>query len=270
VDRRGGSQIAAQQLSLSIVNTVLYSFLPSHLPPVLPAPNGPEGVPFHYTPHSTIARRQQLDYPQELHPGAGGTARIRGAHGMVLDHREFLRARTGDAGGPLPRHNPPAAGSLQPSHGGAANAHKKRLGGGLVSGTYAEETFIPLPPKAATKEAKPKGSHPNQYTKKRLEAEALAAAAAVGLAPSGATNSGAGGGPGTSRAGSGGQLLQVGGVGSHPLGLSAVDAVREKRRGGAFDPPSRASSVGIEDQPGRVPKRKVDELINANKRRKKA
>ena len=136
-------------------------------------------------------------------------------------------------------------------------------GGSFVEEAYATPAAAA---KAAGKDAKPKGSHPNQYTKKRLEAEALAAAASTGQGLSGTV----GGGAGALRAGGSAAGPYGAGAATHPLGLSAVDAVREKRRGGAFDLPSRASSVGFEEQTSRAGvKRKVDELTNANKRRKK-
>lgn len=212
---------------------------------------------------------------------------MRGAHGLVVEAREAGRGRTGERGGPWPRVGAGvAAAGAGLGVGQGVQGQRRRLGGGLVSGgggsgggeegIYAAGAPAGVPKAAGVgvKEARPKGSHPNQYTKKRLEAEALAAAAGMGgMGPGSSASVGAGAGTALSRAGGSGAALPSGhggGTGSHPLGLSAVEAVREKRRGGAFDPPSRASSVGVEDQVGRVGKRKVDELANANKRRKKA
>lgn len=258
-------QIAAQQHSLSTLASLLLNFLPSHLLPVLPASTAPDGVPTNYTPHSTIARRQAVEYPVDFHPGPGSTSRIAGAHGMVMEHRELMRSRTGDPAGPLPRHVPVSAGLMQPSHGGAVAAGKKRLGGIMAGFEEAHPTHRV----AVTKEHKEKDpvhKHPNQYTKRRLAAEA-AAAAAGGASPGRQAG-------GSSQAASG----MYGAVTSHPLGLSAVDSVKEKRRVGGADlgGASRASSVASfqPDEAGggvaRMAKRKLDEVANASKRRKKA
>lgn len=67
----------------------------------------------------------------------------------------------------------------------------------------------------------PSHRHPNQYTKKRTQGSAIGASSAFASAIGG---SGAQGGV------AGGSLYPP--IPTHPLGMTAVDAVKEKRRGG--------------------------------------
>lgn len=138
----------------------------------------------------------------------------------------------------------------------------------------------------------PSQRHPNQYTKKRAQAQGGGGSAMMGF----------GSAVPSAMSGAGGSLYPP--IPSHPLGMTAIDAVKEKRRGGEPSAPamsqngnsSRAGSVvggngggqhmygaggmasqdeynlatlgGGGSQRG-ASKRKVEESSGASKRRKK-
>ena len=93
-------QIATHTSHLSTLSSLLLSFLPAHLLPQLPPPSAPHGYPSSSTPASALARRQNFDYPPSNYPGAGSTARMNAAMGMVREHWDLTR------GGGMPPRMP--------------------------------------------------------------------------------------------------------------------------------------------------------------------
>ena len=87
------SQIATNTSHLSTLSTLLLTFLPSHLLPMLPPPSAPHGYPASITPSSALARRQIFDYPVANHAGSGSTTRMQGALGLVREHWDVTRGR---------------------------------------------------------------------------------------------------------------------------------------------------------------------------------
>ena len=84
-------QIATHTSHLSTLSSLLLSFLPAHLLPQLPPPSAPHGYPSSSTPASALARRQNFDYPASNNPGAGSTARMNAAMGIVREHWDLTR-----------------------------------------------------------------------------------------------------------------------------------------------------------------------------------
>ncbi|GAA6064416.1 hypothetical protein JCM10212_002843 [Sporobolomyces blumeae] len=262
--------ISTHTSHLSTLSTLLLSFLPGHLLPQLPAPSAPHGYPDSSTPASSLARRQLFDYATARHPGQGSSQRVSGAMGMVRDHYELARGR------------------------GQAGATKKQRGADPYSGMMADDfAYVPGGGGGASSRAKdsnkdPSHRHPNQYTKKRAQGHAGQAIGAAGQSALGGAI------PGSANAAGG--LYPP--LPSHPFGMTAVDAVKEKRRGAEPAAPamsasgngSRAGSVvggnggqygasGVAGQDDYNPagqgsargaaKRKPEEVGGASKRRKK-
>ncbi|GAA5972527.1 hypothetical protein JCM21900_003234 [Sporobolomyces salmonicolor] len=264
--------LATHTSHLSTLSNLLLNFLPSHLLPQLPAPSAPYGYPASSTPASSIARRQLFDYPPSRHPGQGSTSRMSGALGMVRDHYEMARGRG------LGTSKKRAGGSNM----GAAIGEYGAAGDDYVGGGYGKSK--------EGKDKDPTQRHPNQYTKKRAQA-AAAAAAAAGMGPGSPMNLGGAVSAAATNAAAG----VYSAVPLHPLGMTAVEAVKEKRRGAEPVAPamstngngSRSGSVsgtghlyaGMASQeeynmatlgPQRVAaKRKPEEAAGASKRRKK-
>lgn len=136
------AQLGLATSHLATLSTLLLSFLPPTLLPVLPGPSAPHGYPSSTTAASAIARRQMFDYPPAHHPSAGSTARMQGAMGMVREHWEATRGR-------VEREKPP------PKRKPAASSSQAALDG-------LAEPAVAAPPKP------PAQRHPNQYTKKKI------------------------------------------------------------------------------------------------------
>ncbi|GAA6005749.1 uncharacterized protein JCM10292_004620 [Rhodotorula paludigena] len=256
--------IATHTSHLSTLSTLLLSFLPAHLLPHLPAPSAPHGYPASNTPASAIARRQMFDYPPSRHLGQGGTSRLTGALGMVREHFDMTRGS------------------------GRGYGTGKKRAAQIDYSIYGDD--YPLPGSSSGRLGKdardkdPTQRHPNQYTKKRMQGGLGAAGAYGGASPSGPAISAQ-------------SANAAAGVYSpHPLGMTAVESVKEKRRGAEAAAPamstsgngSRAGSVvpganlgyaGMASQEEynlatlggqRAPvKRKVEDVAGASKRRKK-
>ncbi|CDR46495.1 hypothetical protein NBRC10512_001630 [Rhodotorula toruloides] len=269
--------IATHTSHLATLSTLLLSFLPTHLLPHLPAPSAPHGYPSSNTPASAIARRQLFDYPPARHPGQGSTSRLSGALNMVREHYDMTRGAGRGYGA-----------------GGAAAAGKKRaapIDYSIYGDDYPAVGSSSLGRK--DKERDPALRHPNQYTKKRMQGYA-------GGGPGGAQAVGGGYGGAVSAATTNAAAGLYSSIPSHPLGMTAVEAVKEKRRGADPVAPamstsgngSRAGSVvsgvqgnamayqGVQGEtdyhmlaygvPQRAPaKRKVEDVAGASKRRKK-
>ncbi|GAA5822501.1 hypothetical protein JCM3770_002438 [Rhodotorula araucariae] len=275
--------IATHTSHLSTLSNLLLSFLPEHLQPHLPAPSAPHGYPKSNTPSSAIARRQMFDYPPSRHPGQGSTSRLSGALGMVREHYELTRGAGSAAAG-----------------GRGYGAPGKKRAAQIDYSIYGDD--YPLPggsgPGRKDKEKDPAHRHPNQYTKKRLQG--APGGAGLQSAYGGASPAGVMGGAISAQTANAAAGVYSNTV-PHPMGMTAVEAVKEKRRGqegpiGAVPMStsgngSRASSVvpGAGGPPMGYPgmasqneydmatlgaqragaKRKVEDMAGASKRRKK-
>lgn len=228
-------QIATHTSHLSTLSNLLLTFLPAHLLPHLPPPCAPHGYPSSNTPASAIARRQMFDYPPSRHPGQGSTSRMQGALGLVREHWDLTRSR----------ERLPGTGSS-----------KKRSGmlGGSGTGDEREE-------KKKSTNSDPLLRHPNQHTKKRIQAAqaaAAAAAAAAGGGGSGHIHMGGGGGavPATATNLAAGVYATVGVTHhNHPMGMTAVEAVKAKRSNGGAEQYGGSSQGSVVGQPGSVASR---------------
>lgn len=269
-------QIATHTSHLATLSTLLLSFLPSHLLPHLPAPSAPHGYPSSNTPASAIARRQLFDYPPARHPGQGSTSRLSGALNMVREHYDMTRG----------------AGASGRGYGAGGVGGKKRAAP-IDYSIYGDDYPVAGSSSGLTRRDKdrdPALRHPNQYTKKRMQ----------GYASGGPGVGGAYGGGAVSAATTNAAAGLYSSIPSHPLGMTAVEAVKEKRRGADAVAPamstsgngSRAGSAvsgvagnsmayqGAQGEtdyhmlaygvPQRAPaKRKVEDIAGASKRRKK-
>ncbi|KAM0789715.1 hypothetical protein ACM66B_006573 [Microbotryomycetes sp. NB124-2] len=190
--------VATHSQNLATIANLLLTFLPPHLLPSLPPPSAPHGFPASVSGPSAIARRQLLEYPPARHAGQGSTTRIAGALGMVRDHWEATR------GG--------AAGNRIGAAAGAGGSRKQRTNAAAAAatgyGSGAANAYDSSTDKAYS------GKHPNQYTKKRLQA--AAAGAPMGAVHATATNAAAG-------------LYGANGPLMHPAGMSAIDAVKVRK-----------------------------------------
>lgn len=273
-------QISTSTSHLSTLSSLLLSFLPGHLLPQLPAPSAPHGYPASSTPAAALARRQLFDYPASRQAAQQSTNTRTAA--AARDAYDANRGRSSAAAGKKRAQVDPYNGMMAaddyayvPSGGGGGSAASRKQDSSLKD---------------------PSQRHPNQYTKKRAQAQASAIGSGAG-----AGGYGAGAGAGSSVAAGSGLYPPIP---SHPLGMTAVDAVKEKRRGAAAAEPlapamsqngnsSRAGSVaggnagtvygaaGMASQDeynlatlggstARVAaKRKQEEVAGASKRRKK-
>ncbi|KAK4698237.1 hypothetical protein P7C70_g8046, partial [Phenoliferia sp. Uapishka_3] len=280
--------IATHTSHLSTLSSLLLSFLPAHLLPQLPPPSAPHGYPSSSTPASALARRQNFDYPPSNYPGAGSTARMNAAMGMVREHWELTR------GGGMPPRVP----KRKPQH---TSLHQMGtdsdfgLGGGggrgLVSGDCVvdqkgilELTF-----------------HQNylQYAKKK-QTHHSNGASAIPMGQSGSSTGAAYHSNGHSHSHANGNghsnghgSAPNGRIMDHPMGTTAVDAVKAKRGvdasplmtsgtasraqggngGGSVLYPGMASqdeyNAATAGSSRTQQKRKVEDAAAASKRRKK-
>ncbi|KAL8277578.1 hypothetical protein RQP46_010010 [Phenoliferia psychrophenolica] len=196
--------IATHTSHLSTLSNLLLSFLPAHLLPQLPPPSAPHGYPSSSTPASALARRQNFDYPPSTYPGAGSTARMNAAMGMVREHWELTR------GGGMPPRVPKR--KAQPTNLHQADAADLGLGGGR-----------------------------GLYTKKKQHHAPSAAAVAMGASGSSAgayhhSNgngnghaNGNGNGHSNGNGNGNGNGATNGRVVDHPMGTTAVESVKAKR-----------------------------------------
>ncbi|GAA5845304.1 hypothetical protein JCM9279_004836 [Rhodotorula babjevae] len=221
--------IATHTSHLATLSTLLLSFLPEHLQPHLPAPSAPHGYPKSNTPSSAIARRQMFDYPPSRHPGQGSTSRLSGALGMVREHYDLTRG--GAAAGVAGAGGPGAAGAR-----GYGQVGRKRtaqvdysiygddypMGAGGVAAAHGRKD----------KDKDPAQRHPNQYTKKRLQGAASVGGGMGGVQGGygGVSPSGALGGVISAQSANAAAGVYSNAV-PHPMGMTAVEAVKEKRRG---------------------------------------
>ncbi|GAA5913881.1 hypothetical protein JCM6882_004386 [Rhodosporidiobolus microsporus] len=164
--------ISTHTSHLSTLSTLLLGFLPAHLLPHLPAPSAPHGYP-----QSNTSLRGRYDYSAARHPGQGGTSRLGGALGMVREHYDLTRGAAGGAGGRT------AAGVA----GGKKRA--AQIDYSIYGDDYGVGAGASRAAGGGAKDKDPSQRHPNQYTKKRLQA----AAAAGGGAGYGAAVGGIGG-----------------------------------------------------------------------------
>lgn len=258
--------VATHSAHLATISNLLLSFLPAHLLPLLPGPAGPHGYPSSSSLSSQIARRQLFDYPPARHPGQGSTARLTGALGMVREHYDLVRGSgAGAGGGPNGMSGMGAPGPAgRGAYAGGAGAGAGAGAGGVGTGGRKRAAQIDYSiygddyPPAAGASGQAGGAgynrrgadgagtgaaqrHPNQYTKKRA---AAAAAAQGGMSPalqqqhasaqSGYPHPGYGGGPVSAasvNAAAGVYNNPANISSSHPFGMTAVEAVKEKRRG---------------------------------------
>ncbi|GAA5980942.1 hypothetical protein JCM5350_004773 [Sporobolomyces pararoseus] len=267
--------ISTSTSHLSTLSSLLLSFLPGHLLPQLPAPSAPHGYPASSTPASSLARRQLFDYPSSRHAAQQPTTQRAAAR----DAYDVTRGRSGAANGKKRAAADPYNGMM------AADDYAYVPGGGGGSSMSRKQ-------ESSVKD--PSQRHPNQYTKKRAQAQASAIGSSAGFAASAM---------GSSMTGSAGGSLYPP-IPSHPLGMTAIDAVKEKRRGAAepLAPAmsqngngSRAGSVvggnggshvygsagmasqdeynlatlGVGGSQRAAAKRKQEEIAGASKRRKK-
>ena len=225
-------QIATHTSHLATLSTLLLSFLPEHLQPHLPAPSAPHGYPKSNTPSSAIARRQMFDYPPSRHPGQGSTSRLSGALGMVREHYDLTRG--GAAGGVAGAGGPGAAGAR-----GYGQAGGRKRTAQVDYSIYGDD--YPMAGGAAAaaaahgrkdKDKDPAQRHPNQYTKKRLQGAASGGAGMGGVQGGygGVSPSGALGGVISAQSANAAAGVYSNAV-PHPMGMTAVEAVKEKRRG---------------------------------------
>ncbi|TNY22024.1 hypothetical protein DMC30DRAFT_172416, partial [Rhodotorula diobovata] len=289
--------IATHTSHLSTLSTLLLSFLPEHLQPHLPAPSAPHGYPKSNTPSSAIARRQMFDYPPSRHPGQGSTSRLSGALGMVREHYDLTRGGAAGAGGV-------GAGGVGGAGARGYGQPGKKRAAQIDYSIYGDDYPAMAGGSAGygrkDKDKDPSQRHPNQYTKKRLQG--AAAAGGLGGAYGGASPSGALGGVISAQSANVAAGVYSNAV-PHPMGMTAVESVKEKRRGqeaagggaaalgSTSAQGSRASSVapgagvplayqGIASQSEyelatlggaqrAAAKRKVEDVAGASKRRKK-
>jgi inhibitor of growth protein 3 len=252
-------QLSTHTSHLSTLSTLLLGFLPAHLLPNLPAPSAPHGYP-----SSNTSLRGRYDYSAARHPGQGSTTRLSGALGMVREHYDMTRS---------------GAGARGYGAAGGSGAAKKRVA--PVDYTQWGDDYGASGSRSAAKDKDPSQRHPNQYTKKRMQA---AAATGVGASPLMHHAGGAISATATNAAA---------GVYAVPQHYSTGETSREKRRADAAPAMttsgngSRAGSVAggaaqqhqyyqsqdeyalaMQQQRGAA-KRKVEDLAGGNKRRKK-
>ncbi|GAA5909004.1 hypothetical protein JCM8208_007140 [Rhodotorula glutinis] len=223
--------IATHTSHLATLSTLLLSFLPEHLQPHLPAPSAPHGYPKSNTPSSAIARRQMFDYPPSRHPGQGSTSRLSGALGMVREHYDLTRGGApGGVAGPVGAGGVGARGYGQSGRKRAAQIDYSIYGDDYPMAAGAAAAAAGHGRKDKDKD--PALRHPNQYTKKRLQGAAAGGVGGMGGVPGvygGGSPSGALGG--VISAQSANAAAGVYSNAPHPMGMTAVEAVKEKRRG---------------------------------------
>ncbi|GAA6013434.1 hypothetical protein JCM10207_008843 [Rhodosporidiobolus poonsookiae] len=258
---------------LGTLSTLLMGFLPAHLLPHLPAPSAPHGYP---ASNTTATLRARYDYAAQRHPGQGSTTRLSGALGMVRDHYDLTRGRTfsGAAG----------AGAAGAGAAGGGGGGAKKRAAQIDYSIYGDD-YYGASGSGARKDAKdPSQRHPNQYTKKRLQAAQQAQALAA--QQQGALGYGAAGGasPVAGLGGYGGAVSAAAtnaAAGVYSYAPSGAADGKSRREGG-----SRAGSVAaggagqyygaaaddyayqVQQQRGAA-KRKQEEMAGGNKRRKK-
>ncbi|GAA5983947.1 hypothetical protein JCM11641_001403 [Rhodosporidiobolus odoratus] len=216
--------ISTHTSHLSTLSTLLLGFLPSHLLPGLPAPAAPHGFP-----KSNTTLRNKYDYSASRHAGQGSNARVNGALGLVREHYEVTGSGT--------RSARQAAASAAAGGGGAGRKRAAQLDYSIYGDDYG------VGGSRCKGDKDPNQRHPNQYTKKRLQAAQAQAAQASGYGGAGAGYSHQqqqpyqhaahyGGGGAVSAAATNAQA----GIYSvavpqqhHGQGMSAMDAVKEKR-----------------------------------------
>ncbi|GAA5955787.1 hypothetical protein JCM10213_001745 [Rhodosporidiobolus nylandii] len=268
--------ISTHTSHLSTLSTLLLGFLPSHLIPHLPAPSAPHGYP-----QSNTSLRGRYDYSAARHAGQGSTSRLSGALGMVREHYDMTRGRHASGGG-----------------GAGAGGAKKRAVQ-IDYSIYGDDYGVGgsgSSRRGAEKDKDASQRHPNQYTKKRMQA-----AGGGGLGSPATIHHYGGGGAVSAAATNAAAGVYSTHMPQHQAGMSAVDAAKEKRRANenVMAPAmsqagngSRAGSVagGVAGQGGQyyaagvgqdeygqpmygqqrgAAKRKPEELAGGNKRRKK-
>lgn len=238
-----------------------------------------------------------FDYPPSRHPGQGSTSRLSGALGMVREHYDLTRGGAAGAGGV-------GAGGVGGAGARGYGQPGKKRAAQIDYSIYGDDYPAMAGGSAGygrkDKDKDPSQRHPNQYTKKRLQG--AAAAGGLGGAYGGASPSGALGGVISAQSANVAAGVYSNAV-PHPMGMTAVESVKEKRRGqeaagggaaalgSTSAQGSRASSVapgagvplayqGIASQSEyelatlggaqrAAAKRKVEDVAGASKRRKK-
>ncbi|GAA6018941.1 hypothetical protein JCM11491_005687 [Sporobolomyces phaffii] len=208
--------ISTSTSHLSTLSSLLLSFLPGHLLPQLPAPSAPHGYPSSSTPASSLARRQLFDYPAARQHASQPTTQ-RAARDP---YDSANRGRSGAANGKKRAAVDPYNGMM------AADDYAYVPGGGGAGGERASTGRKQQQQQHYHQDHSlkdPSQRHPNQYTKKRAQAQASALGGGAALAYGNAI--------GSSSTGAAASLYPP--IPTHPLGMTAVDSVKEKRRGGA-------------------------------------
>ncbi|GAA5912623.1 uncharacterized protein JCM6883_005332 [Sporobolomyces salmoneus] len=226
--------ISTSTSHLATLSSLLLSFLPGHLLPQLPAPSAPHGYPASSTPASSLARRQLFDYPASRQ--AAQQAPNQRSAAASRDPYDVNRGRSSAASGKKRAQVDPYNGMMAaddfayvPSGGGGGG------GGGSSSSRKQQDNAF----------KDPSQRHPNQYTKKRAQAQTGSIGGSQGAAGF------AGSGIGSSMTGAQGSSLYPP-IPSHPLGMTAVDAVKEKRRGAAEPLAPAMSQNGNSSRAGSV------------------
>lgn len=201
---------------------------------MLPPPSAPHGYPASNLPASAIARRQQFDFPVSRYPGQGTTTRMTGALGMVREHWDMTRP-----GQRLPQSAQAQANKKRTILGGPSVGSVLEAGVGSRMDTHHS---VAAPPK-----------HPNQYTKKRMQANGGGAGAGsglVGTVAATATNAATGAYGGATLPQNNlqhhGHHSHGGNHAMHPTGMTAVDAVKMRKggTGGVIVDVSRTNGPG--------------------------
>ncbi|GAA5830149.1 hypothetical protein JCM11251_006897 [Rhodosporidiobolus azoricus] len=262
--------ISTHTSHLSTLSTLLLSFLPAHLLPHLPAPSAPHGYP-----QSNTSLRGRYDYSAARHPGQGSTTRLGGALGMVREHYDLTRGN-----------------SAGRTVSGAAGGKKRAAQ--IDYSIYGDDYGVGGSRGAAGKDKDPSQRHPNQYTKKRMQAAAVGGYG--GASPAGLGGIGGAVSAAATNAASGAYSMpQHQHYQYQPQSqYGAADVAKDKRRreesgaggGGAAaisvaGQGSRAGSVGAgqggqyyvdeyaQQRAGTGAKRKTEDVAGGNKRRKK-
>ncbi|GAA5939848.1 uncharacterized protein JCM15063_004322 [Sporobolomyces koalae] len=229
--------IATTNTHLSTISSLLLSFLPGHLLPLLPAPSAPHGYPASSTPASSLARRQLFDYPasRQAAQTASNSRTARDPYndaGRARTTAATTKKRTAD-----PYNGMMAADDYAyvPGGGGGGAASSRKQQQQQQQQLLQQQQQQQQQQDLSFKD--PSQRHPNQYTKKRSQATGSSIAGSTfGSAVSSAVQSGS-------------LYLPLS---SHPLGMTAVDAVKEKRRGNAEPLAPAMSQNGNSSRAGSV------------------